>query len=159
MQSSVEESGYCNTGVFFNVVNKAADTDVVITALEAGAWGGVRRATLWVCGRGACAGNEAEEGAWRAVWTGDLMEEKTTQVPLGEGVVVKAGAALGFLLHSRENGVCFSEENQGAEDGVLRVEPWRWTWSDRPLWATQGREPQSGLHTPAGAMHYAIVGP
>ena len=90
------------------MVNKAADTDVVITALEAGAYGGVRRATLWACGRGACAGNEAEEGAWRAVWTGDLMERKTTQVPLGEGVVVKAGAALGFLLHSQVGHVRYS---------------------------------------------------
>ena len=53
MQRSVEATGYNNKGVFFDVVNKAADTDVVITALEAGAYGGVRRATLWVCGRGA----------------------------------------------------------------------------------------------------------
>ncbi len=106
MQETVEASHHSNKGVFFNVVNKAADTDVVVTGLEAGASYGTRRATLWVCGRGACKGNEGEEGAWRAVWTGDLMERKTTQVPLGEGVVVRAGSALGCLLHARENGVC-----------------------------------------------------
>ncbi len=157
MQKSVEASCHCQRGVFFNVVNKASDTDVVLTGLEAGAFygafygagGGDRRATLWVCGRGACQGNEAEEGAWRAVWTGDLMDRKTTQVPLGEGVVVKAGTALGCLLHSRENGVCFSEPSKGAEDSVLKVEPWYATRSEVPFGPHQG-----WCYTPAGAIHY-----
>ena len=152
MQKSVEASGYSNRGVFFNVVNKASDTDVVLTGLEAGAYGEMR-ATLWVCGRGACQGNEAEEGAWRAVWTGDLMEKKTTQVPLGEGVVVKAGTALGCLLHSREDGVRYSDEREGAEDSVLKVEPWSWTESDDPFGPNQG----SNTFTPAGAIHYFML--
>ena len=163
MQKSVEASGNAHRGVFFNVVNKASDTDVVLTGLEAGARSGNRsstdgkwRATLWVCGRGACQGNEAEEGAWRAVWTGDLMEKKTTQVPLGarEGVVVKAGTALGCLLHSREHGVCYSEPSKGAEDSVLKVEPWSWTKSEVPFGPNKG---SSVTHTPAGAIHYLML--
>ncbi len=134
------------------MVNKASDTDVVLTGLEVGAYGGERRATLWVCGRGACQGHEAEEGAWRAVWTGDLMQEKTTQVPLGEGVVVKAGTALGCLLHSSVEGVCYSEPGKGAEDSVLKVEPWYVTFSKVPF------GPHSGSwYTPAGAIHYFML--
>ena len=152
MQRTVEASYHSYNGVFFNVVSKAADTDVVITALDAGAFLGVRRATLWVCAGGACAGHEAEEGAWRAVWTGDLMRKQATPVPLGEGVVVKAGAALGFLLHSPEIGVFYSEPGEGAEDGVLRVEPWYWTMSDRPF----GPHREDLRNTPAGAIHYAV---
>ncbi len=153
MQRSVEASGNAHRGVFFNVVSKAADTDVVITALDAGAACGVRRATLWVCGGGACAGHEAEEGAWRAVWTGDLMQGKATPVALGEGVVVKAGAALGFLLHGPELSVCYSGPGEGAEDGVLRVEPWFCTFSDRPFGPRKAGDVR---FTPAGAIHYAV---
>ena len=153
MQKSVEASINGHRGVFFNVVNKAADKDVVITGLEAGAYGGTKRATLWVCGRGACERNEADEGAWRAVWTGDLMGKKTTQVPLGEGVVVKAGSALGCLLHAQENCVCYydSKPGEAAEDSVLKVEPWYATASELPFGPKQGG---SNLYTPAGAMHY-----
>ena len=140
------------------MVNKASDTDVVLTGLEAGAsyTGGGKKmeATLWVCGRGACQGNEAEEGAWRAVWTGDLMYSKTTQVPLGEGVVVKAGTALGCLLHSREDGIRYSEPRKGAEDSVLKVEPWSWTLSDDPFGPNKGSRV---TFTPAGAIHYFLL--
>ncbi len=154
MQKSVEAYDHAQHGVFFNVVNKASDTDVVLTGLEAGADAGERRATLWVCGRGACQGNEAEEGAWRAVWTGDLMQNKTTQVPLGEGVVVKAGTALGCLLHSRKGCVCFSDPSKGAEDSVLKVEPWSYTAGTDPFGPNEGSR---NTFTPAGAIHYFML--
>ncbi len=151
MQKSVEAAIFSNKGVFFNVVNKAADTDVVVTGLEAGAYRGTRQATVWVCERGACQGNEAEEAAWRAVWTGDLIEDKTTQVPLGEGVVVKAGTALGFMIHSQVCLVRYSNCCRGAEDSVLKVEPWYATESGNPFGPNQGG---NFKYTPAGAIHY-----
>jgi hypothetical protein len=152
MQSAVEAADNCHRGVFFNVVNKTADTDVVITGFEAGAYSGDLRAALWVCLCGACEGNEAEEEAWRAVWTGYLLQDKTTQVLLREGVVIKAGATLGFLLHSPEDGVYYSQPGEGVEDGVLKVEPWYRTYNNVPFGPHNG-----GSYTPAGAICYAAM--
>ncbi len=147
------------------MVNKAADTDVVTTALEAGAYnGGVRFATL-LCSPGRLArpaavrpaagtpsGRPAEVcpagcrdevrhaagvrargvrgkrggGGCVAFGVDERAHGWQDVVPLGEGVVVEAGAALWaacFTAGRGNGGACYSQPGMGAGEGVLKVVP------------------------------------
>ncbi len=154
MQRTVEASHNCLRGVFFDLENRAAGSDVVFTGLDVGAPRrafGVARATLWARAGGPCLGAESTPGAWRVVWKGDLHHRRSTPVRLAEGVVVPTGAKRGLLLHSEAGLVCCSDPGLGAEDGVLRVEPWHWTKSDTPFGSHRD---DNKKYTPAGAIHY-----
>ena len=109
---SVESSGSNNRGVFFNVVNTSSEP-ILITEIEAGAYGGTRDACLWACKHGACAGHETDSSSWRAVWKGKLKEKSATSCvfTLAE-VRLAPGEVQGFLLHSEEGFVCYSPRVQ-----------------------------------------------
>ncbi len=146
-------------GVFFDVTNKAADEDVVITGLDAAAFNCTARATLWVRAGGACGGAEATPGAWRAIWKGVLKDQNTSRVLLADGVVVPAGATRGFLLHSKYGHcVLYSYPYEGAEDDVLRVEPWYAAMTTDPFGLHSGVDDSwwddHRKYTHAGAIHY-----
>ena len=109
---SVESPGFSNKGLFFNVVNTSSEP-ILITEIEAGAYGGTRDACLWACKHGACAGHETDSSSWRAVWKGKLKEKSATSCvfTLAE-VRLAPGEVQGFLLHSEEGFVCYSPRVQ-----------------------------------------------
>jgi len=124
MDSKVEMADYSNKGVFFDIVNKSKQS-INILEFEAGAAnGGAREATLYVCTQGRCRGHEGDLSKWYSIWNGWLKMKKSSPIVLsGRGVMMKPGEVMGFLLHSKNDGICYSKPMKASKDKHLVVVP------------------------------------
>ena len=106
---------------------------------------------VWACSKGKCGGSEQRKDDWELVWKGVLQPKKKTEMRLEKPLLLKGGQERGFLMHSPTDRVCYSEKQQGAEDGVVCIKPWFATSSDAPF----GKHQQGEFkYTHAGSISY-----
>ena len=148
---SIGSAGSSNRGVFFNVVNTSSDP-ILITEIEAGAYGSSKDASLFACKHGACAGHETDSSAWRTIWKGTLNENSATPCIPTAKVRLAPGEVQGFLLHSDRDGVLYSSSDKEFKDANVSVQPWYATSSSSP----HGTH-QSNKYAPAGKVSYVVA--
>ena len=139
---TVEGSGNAARGAHWDVINThSSDNSIFITSFVAGARydnNAQYAATLYACTHGGCAGNEKTASRWETVWTGHLKGScKSTTCILPQPVSIQPGCKRGFLLHCPGGYVCFSAENQRAQDANVTLEPCDYTNSKQPFQSTQ----------------------
>ena len=106
--------------MFFDVVNTSSEP-IFITQIEAGAYGGTRETSLFVCEKGACKGNETESSSWRVVWKGTLTTRTASSCVLNPQVKLAPGKVQGFLLHTDKDGVLYSSQDKDFKDSHVSV--------------------------------------
>jgi len=138
--------------VFFDVVNTSSEP-IFITQIEAGAYGGTRETSLFVCEKGACKGNETESSSWRVVWKGTLTTRTASSCVLTSQVKLAPGKVQGFLLHTDKDGVLYSSQGKDFKDSHVSVRPWYATSASNPHGSHQG----GNKYVPAGKVFYKTV--